>query len=115
MILASVGIFGLLNYWVSVREEEIAVRAALGASPAAIMRWAAAHALKLAVLGIAMGTAAAFLASRWMESLVFRVSAQNPWMLAAAALAVLFIILLSALLPVWRATQVDALRKLHHG
>jgi putative ABC transport system permease protein len=115
MILAGVGIFGLLNYWVSVREEEIAIRAALGASPAAMMRWAAAHALKLAVLGIAIGAAAAFLASRWMESLVFRVSAQNPWMLAAAALAVLFIILLSALLPVWRATQVDALRKLHHG
>jgi putative ABC transport system permease protein len=115
MILAGVGIFGLLNYWVSVREEEIAIRAALGASPAAILRWGAGHTLKLAVLGIALGAVVAFLTSRWMESLVFGVSAQDPLMLAAAAFAVLAIIILAALLPVWRATQIDTVRKLHHG
>jgi putative ABC transport system permease protein len=115
MILAGVGIFGLLNYWVSVREEEIAIRAALGASPAAIVRWAIGHALKLATLGITLGGVAAFLTSRWMGSLVFGVSAQDPVMLAAAAFAVLSIIVLAALLPVWRATQIDTVQKLHHG
>ena len=115
MILAGVGIFGLLNYWVSVREEEIAIRAALGASPAAIVRWAIGHALKLATLGITLGGVAAFLTSRWMGSLVFGVSAQDPVMLAAAAFAVLAIIVLAALLPVWRATQIDTVQKLHHG
>ncbi len=115
MILAGVGIFGLLNYWVSVREDEIAIRSAVGASRAAILLWAAAHALKLAVLGIALGALVGFLTSRWMESLVFGVSAQNPTMLAAAAFAVFVIIILAALLPVRRATQIDVLKKLHHG
>ena len=76
---------------------------------------AAGHAVKLAVFGIALGAVAAFLTSRWMDSLVFGVSAQDPLMLAAAALAVLASIILAALLPVWRATQVDTVRKLHHG
>jgi len=115
MILAGVGIYGLLNYWVSVREEEIAIRSALGAAPAAILLWAAAHALKLGVLGIALGAVVGFLTSRWMESLVFGVSAQNPVILAAAAFAVLVIIILAALLPVRRASQIDVLQKLHHG
>jgi len=115
MILAGVGIYGLLNYWVSVREEEIAIRSALGASPAAILLWAAAHALKLGALGIALGAVVGFLTSRWMESLVFGVSAQNPVILAAAAFAVLVIIILAALLPVRRASQIDVLQKLHHG
>lgn len=115
MILAGVGIFGLLNYWVSVREEEIAIRSALGASRAAILIWTAAHALKLAVLGIALGAVVGFLTSRWMESLVFGVSAQNPTILAAAAFAIFVIIILAALLPVRRATQIDVLKKLHHG
>ena len=116
IIMAGIGIFGLLKYWVSVREQEIAIRAALGASQAAIMRWAGGHVLKLAVLGIALGAVVAFLTSRWMESLVFGVSARNPLMLAAAAGAVLVIIVFSALLPVWRATQIEkAVQKLHHG
>jgi len=100
---------------VSVREEEIAIRSALGASRAAILLWATAHALKLAVLGIALGAVVGFLTSRWMERLVFDVSAQNPTMLAAAAFAVFVIIILAALLPVRRATQIDVLKNLHHG
>src|SRR5437870_5006861 len=54
MILAAVGIYGVLNYWVSVRQNEIAVRLALGAQQSAILRWAGSHALRLAGFGIAL-------------------------------------------------------------
>lgn len=115
LILAGVGVFGLLNYWVSIREEEIAVRMALGAQPATIMRWAGSQALKLALLGIAMGAAAALFVSRWMKSLVFGVSAANPLLIGIAAIVLFTLSMLGAALPIWRAIRVDAVEKLHHG
>jgi putative ABC transport system permease protein len=115
MILAGVGIYGLLNYWVSVRETDIAIRMALGAERAAIVRWTGGHALRLAASGILLGAAAAFGVSHWMESLVFGISARNPGMLAAAALGVIALAALAALLPAWRATRIDAIQKLHQG
>ncbi len=58
MLLAAVGIYGLLNYWVARREPEIAVRLALGASPGKILRWTSIHALRLTALGVALGASA---------------------------------------------------------
>ena len=115
MTLAGVGIYGLLNYWVSVREEEIAIRLALGAQRAAIRRWAGVHVFKLALSGLALGAVAAFVASRWMESLLFGVSARNPVVIAVAGLAVIVVAILAAMLPAWRATHIDAVEKLRHG
>jgi predicted permease len=115
MILAAVGIYGLLNYWVSVREGDIAIRLALGAQRSAILRWVGWQALRLAARGIALGALAGWAASHWIESLVFGVSARNPATMATAALAVLAIAVLAAAVPVWRATHVDTVRKLHHA
>jgi len=113
VILAAVGIYGVLNYWVSVRQREIAVRLALGAQRSAILRWAGSHAMRLAAVGIAMGAFGAWGASRWLSSLVFGVSAQNPGMILAAAAGVMAIAALAASVPSWRATQVDAVHHLH--
>ena len=112
MVLAAIGIYGVLNYWVSVRQKEIAVRFALGAPKSAIVRWTAAHAFRLVAAGIAVGGAGAWIASRWLRSMVYAVSPTDPAMIATAVAAVLAIATLAALLPLWRATQVDTVSNL---
>ena len=113
MILAAVGIYGVLNYWVRLREREIAVRLALGAQRSAILRWAGLHAMRLAAVGSVAGAFGAWGSSRWLASLVFGVSAQNPSIMLAAAVGVMALAALAASVPLWRATQVDAVRHLH--
>jgi predicted permease len=113
MILAAVGIYGVLNYWVSARQKEIAIRLAVGAQPAAILRWAGLHATRLAALGIGLGVLGGWGASQWLKTLVFGVSARNPGMMFAAGAAVIGIAALAASVPVWRATRIDAVRNLH--
>jgi putative ABC transport system permease protein len=114
MALAGVGVYGLLNYWVRVREEEIAIRLALGAPRPAIFCWAGRQVLRLAAAGAALGVLAGWVASRWLESLVFGVSARNGATMAAAAAAVIGMAVIAAAIPVWRATRVDAIHHLHH-
>ena len=113
MILTAVGIYGVLNYWVSARQKEIAIRLAVGAQPAAILRWAGLHAARLAAWGIGLGVFGGWGASLWLKSLVFGVSARNPGMMLAAGAAVIGIAALAASVPVWRATRIDAVRNLH--
>ena len=115
MVLAAVGIYGLLNYWVHVREEEIAIRLALGAPRLRILRWAGWQVLRLAAAGSAIGMLAGWTASRWLESLVFGLSARSFTTMAMAGLAVFGIAAVAAALPLWRATKVDAPGRLHHG
>lgn len=115
MTLAAVGIYGVLNYWVSVRQREIAIRVAMGARRGEILRWAGAHALRLALLGGLLGTLGSWAASQWLKGELVGVSVQNAGMMVAAAAAVLGMVLLSAGLPLLRATKVDAVRNLHDG
>jgi putative ABC transport system permease protein len=114
MALAAVGIYGLLNYWMRVREDEIAIRMALGAPRAAILRWAGWQALRLSLCGAAIGMLGSWAVSRWLGSLVFGVT-HNVTTLAGAALSVVAIGMLAAAIPIWRATQVDAIDKLHRA
>jgi putative ABC transport system permease protein len=114
MALAAVGIYGLLNYWVRVREDEIAIRMALGAPGAAILRWVGGQALRLSLTGAAIGMLASWAVSRWMASLVFGVS-DSFTTLAWAALGVIATATIAAAIPVWRATQIDAMDKLHRA
>jgi predicted permease len=81
MLLASVGIYGVLNYWVSARQKEIAIRLAMGAPRSAILRWTGLHAGRLAALGIVLGALGAYAASFWLKSLVFGVTAASPAMM----------------------------------
>ncbi len=115
MILASVGIYGVLNYWVSTRQREIAIRLAVGAPRSAILRWAGQHATRLAAIGIVLGGIGAWNAARWLESLVFGVKVHSLPMMVSAGAAVLVIAALAASLPVWRAMHTDAVRNLHEA
>ncbi|MGI8741199.1 MAG: ADOP family duplicated permease [Bryobacteraceae bacterium] len=112
MILAAIGVYGLLNYWVRVREAEIAIRMALGAERGIIVRWVSRKAFRLAAAGITIGVLGGWAASRWMESLVFGVSAQNAATMIGAAAVVITIAMLASIVPTWRATQVDTVQKL---
>ena len=113
MVLAAVGIYGVLNYWISVRHREIAIRLAIGAPRAAILGWGAAHALHLVTAGMMAGALAGLGASRWLKSLVFGVSEHNSIIMLAAAAMVLGMAALAAGFPLWRATRVDVVRNLH--
>lgn len=115
MILASVGIYGVLNYWVSARQGEIAIRLAIGAQRPAILRWAGWHAARLAGIGIVLGAIGAWTASRWMGSLLFGIKAHNPLMMLVAGAAVIAIAALAASLPLWRVAQTDVVRNLHQA
>ena len=111
-VLSSIGIYGVLNHWAGMRQKEIAIRLALGAQRAEILRWTGWHAMRLIAMGIAFGVLGCWGASQWLGSLVFRISAWNPPVMLAAVAAVIFMAALAAAVPIWRATRVDAIRNL---
>jgi ABC-type antimicrobial peptide transport system permease subunit len=114
MALAAIGIYGLLSYWVNVREPEIAIRLAIGARPGSILRWTGFHALRLAVIGIAFGAVGAWQGAHVLEGLVYGVAPRSPATMLAAVLAVALLAFAAALIPAWRASRVDAARRLHY-
>jgi putative ABC transport system permease protein len=113
VILASIGCYGVFNYWVSCRRHEIAIRMAMGAGTIAILRRTGRQAARLGVIGLGVGLAGSWAASQWLNSLVFGVSSHDPVVFGSAALAAFLIVLLSAAVPLWRATQIDPIEALH--
>ena len=108
-VLAALGIYGVLAYLVSQRAQEIGIRMALGASRPAVLRLFLARGLWLAVGGLVAGVVGSVAVSRWIGSLLFDVSARDPWTIAAAAGAVGIVALLASYIPARRATKVDPL------
>ena len=115
LALSAVGVYGLLNYWVTAREEEIAIRMALGAGRSTILSWAGLAASKLVAVGILFGLLAGWGASHWLKTLVFGISPRDSGMMIAAVLAVIATAILAAAVPLVRATRVDAARKLQRA
>ncbi len=107
LALASIGIYGVLAYLVSQGTREIGIRMALGATRTAIVTLVLRSGIVLAMTGVAMGAAAAFLLSRLMRSFLFGVSAGDPLTFCAVPLLLLFIALLAISVPARRAAQVD--------
>ena len=90
-------------------------RSALGAASFAIFRFAGRQAARIGALGLVIGLAGSWGASRWMSSLVFGVSAHDATVLSFAALIAFLIVVLSAAVPLWRATQIDPIETLQEG
>ncbi|MFN0120061.1 MAG: FtsX-like permease family protein, partial [Blastocatellia bacterium] len=107
VLLASLGIYGVMNYTVSQRRREIGIRLALGAETRGVMRMVLRQGLTLALLGVALGVAAACGLTRLMQSFLFGVRSTDPLTYAGVALGLLFIALLACYLPARRATKVD--------
>ena len=115
VILASIGCYGVFNFWISCRRQEIAIRMAMGAGTIAILRRTGRQAARLGVIGLVAGLAGSWGASRWLNSMVFGVSIHDPVVFVSAVLAAFLIVLLSAAVPLWRATQIDPIETLHEA
>jgi len=107
LALAAIGIYGVLAYLVSQGTREIGIRMALGATRTAIIRLVLRNGIALALTGVAMGVAAAFLLTRLMQSLLFGVTAGDPLTFCAVPLLLLFIALLATSIAARRAARVD--------
>jgi putative ABC transport system permease protein len=109
LLMASVGLYGVLSYAVAQRVPEIGVRMALGAEPRGVAGMIVRHGGVVALVGIALGLAAALAGSRLIESLLYGVSSRDPVIFASAAGALLCVALLACWLPARRAAAVDPL------
>jgi putative ABC transport system permease protein len=114
LLLASVGLYGVLAYVVSQRTPEIGIRMALGAQRADVLRMVLRHGLVLALAGVAIGIALALAATRLMSSLLYGISARDPLTFLATAFILVTIAMIATYIPAWRATRVDPLVALRY-
>lgn len=114
LILACIGVYGVLSYLVTQRMREIGVRVALGASASDIFRGVAGHGLTLAGLGICAGLAGALALSRLLNSLLFGVTAGDPLTYAGAVATFAVVALLACYFPARRAARVDPMITLRY-
>ncbi len=113
LLLATVGIYGVMNYMVSLRTKEIGVRMALGAQPGSVWRLVVFGGARLALAGIAIGVASTLAATKILEDFLFGVKATDPAIIAAVALLLASVVLIACHIPARRATRVDPIVALH--
>jgi putative ABC transport system permease protein len=107
LVLASIGIYGVMSYSVSQRSRELGVRIALGAARGDVLRLVLRQGMSLALLGIGIGVGAAFLLTRLIRSQLYQVGAGDPLTFAGVALLLGVTALAANLIPALRATRVD--------
>jgi putative ABC transport system permease protein len=112
LLLAAIGIYGVIAYFVTQRAPEIGLRLALGASPRSVLLMIMRHAAWLALAGITVGLAAAAAATRMVRTLLFEITATDPPTYAAGAAALLAIALVACAVPAMRAIRMSPLRAL---
>jgi ABC-type antimicrobial peptide transport system permease subunit len=112
MLIASVGLFGVMSFLVAQRTREIGVRMALGATPAGIVRMTLASAGRWTAAGVAIGAAGSMVAARVLRSLLFQVEPGDPVAVGVAVAALCLVALAATAGPAWRAAGIDPNRTL---
>jgi len=107
LVLAAVGIYGVMSYTVAQQTREIGIRIALGAKRGDVLKMTVKQAIKLVGLGLAIGLPSAFILTRVMSTLLFGISATDPITFLGISLVVLVVALLASYIPALRATKVD--------
>jgi predicted permease len=114
LLLAAIGIYGLMSYSVEQRMQEIGIRVALGASRTDVLRLMILQGMRLAAIGIVLGLAAAYGATRLLASLLFGVKADDPYTYAAVALMVTVVAVVASTVPARRAAGIAPSVALRH-
>ena len=114
LLLAIVGVYGVMSYLVSQQTREIGIRMALGAAPHQVLRMIIAQRLKLTLAGIAIGLGTSFALTRFLRTLLFDISPTDPLTFAVVAILLATVAVAACAIPARRATQVDPMIALRH-
>jgi putative ABC transport system permease protein len=115
LVLAAIGIFGVMSYTVSQRTREIGIRMALGARGNSVVSMVVRQAMLLALAGLALGLVAGLALSRTMTTLLFELSPTDPFTFATVATVLALVAFLASYLPARRAATVDPMVALRDG
>ena len=107
LVVAGIGLYGVIGYTVTQRLHEMGVRIALGAQGTDIMRLVVGQSMRFAAVGIGIGVLLAVGAARWIEPLLFQQAARDPAIYAAVAIVLLVVTLVASAAPAWRAIKAD--------
>ena len=107
LALAAIGLYSVIAYNVAQRTHELGVRVALGAQSADVVRMVVTDGLQLALIGVGIGSVAAFWASRWVKPLLFNVSATDPVVFLIVGLTLIAVAMAASWVPALRASRVD--------
>ena len=114
LLLAAVGIYGVISYTAAQRTHEMGIRAALGAGAGSLRMLVLWGGMRLTLIGLAIGLAATFATTRVMSSILYRISPHDPLTIAVVAGVLSSVAGLACFLPAWRITKVDPIEALRY-